>query len=463
MCDDGPQCLARGLAAQSGKRVALDFVKAGRYFERGCSLNHARACTELGYAHHMGIGVRFDKNKAGVLFRKACKARDGRACVLLGWLEGKQPSTKRWTEQAKPLLEASCKAGDQRDCYWSARLTKLSPQKVPVLERACRAGVVDACLHLRELVVTNFHAQAAKHCPSASASCYARIPEPARHQLKRLLEQRVHSQNRLLTLCKAGRLRACPIAHRLFNEVAERLCQAGHFAACAQVELSSSRNARLIARACTAGLAKACRQVAVFHRDAAQPNMREARRLLDQACKLRDQRACRESREPQLGGGCAALEPAGTNSALGPIPAAAPTLVGTTVHGKPFDLSKLRGSLVLLYVSAPFDARFSRNLARLSELRRVFRRDRLAVVALISTNMPAATLAQKHPVDFPIIIDPIPQGGVLGKKSGNLGVRAVPESFLIDGTGRIVAYHVSTRDYAGINMRRCVRSLLHSR
>ncbi|MEV0001705.1 TlpA disulfide reductase family protein [Micromonospora sp. NPDC050980] len=129
----------------------------------------------------------------------------------------------------------------------------------------------------------------------------------------------------------------------------------------------------------------------------------------------------------------------------GPAPAA-PALAGATLDGGRFDLAALRGQVVLVNVFASWCGPCRDELPLLAETGRQWSSRGLRVVGLNLRDGPDAVrplLAQSRAAELTVVPDPD------GARSVEWGVRGVPETFLVDRDGRIVAHRpgVVTRQW----------------
>lgn len=126
--------------------------------------------------------------------------------------------------------------------------------------------------------------------------------------------------------------------------------------------------------------------------------------------------------------------------------AVAPALTGTTLTGERFDLAAARGHVVLINVFASWCGPCRDELPLLVETARRWSPQGLRLVGLNLRDGPDAVralLEQAHADDLVVLPDPD------GTRAVEWGVRAVPETFVVDGDGRIVAHQpgVVTRQW----------------
>ncbi|MEU4660416.1 TlpA disulfide reductase family protein [Micromonospora chalcea] len=131
----------------------------------------------------------------------------------------------------------------------------------------------------------------------------------------------------------------------------------------------------------------------------------------------------------------------------GPRPApAAPALAGATLDGGRFDLAALRGQVVLVNVFASWCGPCRDELPLLAETGRQWSPRGLRMVGLNLRDGPDAVrplLEQSRAEQIVVLPDPD------GTRAVGWGVRGVPETFLVDRDGRIVAHRpgVVTRQW----------------
>ncbi|WFE39841.1 TlpA disulfide reductase family protein [Micromonospora sp. WMMD998] len=134
-----------------------------------------------------------------------------------------------------------------------------------------------------------------------------------------------------------------------------------------------------------------------------------------------------------------------TDPGPGPAPAA-PALAGATLDGGRFDLAALRGQVVLVNVFASWCGPCRDELPLVAETGRQWSSRGLRVVGLNLRDGPDAVrplLAQSRAENLTVVPDPD------GARSVEWGVRGVPETFLVDRDGRVVAHRpgVVTRQW----------------
>ncbi|MCW3844242.1 redoxin domain-containing protein [Micromonospora yasonensis] len=116
---------------------------------------------------------------------------------------------------------------------------------------------------------------------------------------------------------------------------------------------------------------------------------------------------------------------------------AAPALTGTTLTGQRFDLAAARGHVVLVNVFASWCGPCRDELPLLVDTARRWSPQGLQVVGLNLRDGPEAVralLKETNADDLTVLPDPD------GTRAVDWGVRGVPETFVVDRDGRIVAH-----------------------
>ena len=136
---------------------------------------------------------------------------------------------------------------------------------------------------------------------------------------------------------------------------------------------------------------------------------------------------------------------AGIACALGPGDAA-PDFALTDFNGKPLRLADYRGKLVLLNFWASWCGPCLEEMPRLSALQRNYGARGLQVIGVSMDDEAAAAkgLLAKRPVDYPIALG----DEKLGERYG--GILGLPQSFLIDRHGLILARYKGEADISQI-------------
>lgn len=97
-------------------RKELNYLKAKKFYEKGCVLEDYSACNNLANLYNNGLGIRKDHHKANKLYEQACNSKEAYACHNLGnaYLYGK--GVKKNYSKAKELYSKACDLDDQMAC-----------------------------------------------------------------------------------------------------------------------------------------------------------------------------------------------------------------------------------------------------------------------------------------------------------------------------------------------------------
>jgi thiol-disulfide isomerase/thioredoxin len=180
-----------------------------------------------------------------------------------------------------------------------------------------------------------------------------------------------------------------------------------------------------------------------------------------------------------------ALCPDGTSCTL-PVPA--PDFTAKDITGKDVKLSDFRGKVVLLNFWASWCGVCKTEKPALNAMAGDMTSDDFVVLALASDHnapdalaavleslapqsVPAGKLAAEqinatfrqvlpNGTPFKVLIDPPEGDNTIGKITTAWGIKAVPESALIDRKGNIRAYFVNKRDWQSTVSQTCLRSVI---
>ena len=170
------------------------------------------------------------------------------------------------------------------------------------------------------------------------------------------------------------------------------------------------------------------------------------------------------------------------------LPVRAPDFTAIDHQGKPVKLSDFRGKVVLLNFWASWCGVCKTEKPALSAMADEMASDDFVVLALASdhdwTDVVAALIAGLAPsfrlpaeldmpgalkaysealptgVPFKVLLDPPSGDGTIGAITASWGIKAVPESALIDRDGNIRAYFVNKRDWETPVAKTCLRSVI---
>jgi peroxiredoxin len=158
---------------------------------------------------------------------------------------------------------------------------------------------------------------------------------------------------------------------------------------------------------------------------------------------------------------CSGLRPTATNPSLGSLPTAAPDFTVTTHEGKQVKLSDYRGKVVLLNFWASWCGVCKSEKPSLEEMTRHMVGDQFAVLTLASDKeWKLVREALPNGAPFEVFLDPPAGDDNLGQIATAWGIKAVPESFVIDRTGRIRHYFVNKRDWDSGVAETCLQSII---
>lgn len=131
------------------------------------------------------------------------------------------------------------------------------------------------------------------------------------------------------------------------------------------------------------------------------------------------------------------------------------------LDGQTISLSSLRGKVVFLNVWATWCPPCREEMPSIEALYEKFKGDKDFVVLAVSQDSdgraPVASYVEKHGLKFDVLLDPENQVGEAYDVSG------IPETFIIDQHGRIVAHHVGPYDWSNPEIRDALQELIQSK
>ena len=171
------------------------------------------------------------------------------------------------------------------------------------------------------------------------------------------------------------------------------------------------------------------------------------------------------------------------------LPVLAPDFTAVDHQGKPVKLSDFRGKVVLINFWASWCGVCKTEKPAIEALARELGGDDFVVIALASdkswtdvllslvgslspnTRLPTGEVSFKAALDaysaalpggipFEVYLDPPTGDGNIGAIAAAWGIKAVPESALIDRNGNIRAYFVNKRDWSTPVAKTCLRAVL---
>jgi len=171
------------------------------------------------------------------------------------------------------------------------------------------------------------------------------------------------------------------------------------------------------------------------------------------------------------------------------LPVRAPDFTAVDHQGKPVHLSDFRGKVVLLNFWASWCGVCKTEKPALRAMADEMASNDFVVLALASDHtwadvlvalveglapsfqlppgdidmakaLAAYSKALPNGIPFKVLLDPPPGDGNIGAISASWGIKAVPESALIDRDGTIRAYFVNKRDWESPVAKTCLRSVI---
>ncbi|HEX4211530.1 MAG TPA: TlpA disulfide reductase family protein [Candidatus Binataceae bacterium] len=129
-----------------------------------------------------------------------------------------------------------------------------------------------------------------------------------------------------------------------------------------------------------------------------------------------------------------------------------------SLDGQTMSLSSLRGKVVFLNVWATWCPPCREEMPSIEALYEKFKDDKNFVVLAVSQDSdgraPVAAYVEQHGLKFDVLLDPQNKVGEAYDVSG------IPETFIIDQNGRIVAHHVGPYDWANPEIRNALQELI---
>ncbi len=131
------------------------------------------------------------------------------------------------------------------------------------------------------------------------------------------------------------------------------------------------------------------------------------------------------------------------------------------LSGKTVSLSSLRGKVILLNVWATWCGPCREEMPAMEVLFNEFKNRKDFVILAVSEDHKGrevvASYVEKNGYHFPILLDPENRIGQ------SYDVTGVPETFIIDRNGRIVAHHMGAFDWSRDDVRQLVEQMLETR
>lgn len=158
---------------------------------------------------------------------------------------------------------------------------------------------------------------------------------------------------------------------------------------------------------------------------------------------------------------CTGLQSAASNPALGKLPVQAPELAAPDYTGKVVHLSDYRGKVVVLNFWGSWCSVCKSEKPSLSSMTSDLAQDGFEVVTVASdVNWDSIKRVLPNGAPYDVLLDQTAEDGEVGAIAHSWGVKAVPETFIIDKKGQVRMYLVNKRDWTGDIARTCLQSLI---
>ena len=158
---------------------------------------------------------------------------------------------------------------------------------------------------------------------------------------------------------------------------------------------------------------------------------------------------------------CTGMQSAPTNPVLGRLPVAAPDLAAPDHTGRVVHLSELRGKVVVLNFWGSWCSVCKSEKPSLASMTRDLAQDGFEVLTVSSdTGWDAIKRALPKGAPYRVLLDQTAEDGEVGPIAHSWGVKAVPETFIIDKQGNVRMYIVNKRDWRGDIAHTCIQSLI---
>jgi peroxiredoxin len=161
------------------------------------------------------------------------------------------------------------------------------------------------------------------------------------------------------------------------------------------------------------------------------------------------------------GSACRALSPMPFNPVLGRLPAAAPDFEAQDVAGQMANISAYRGKVVFLNFWQTACPPCKEEMPAMERLIQLVGDEDFEVVAVSSdTSWSAVRAFFPQGTNMTVLLDPPPEGEVMGKIAKQYGTEKWPDTYIIDRHGRVRYYYVNRRAWDSPNAVACMKTLL---
>ncbi|MBP8809228.1 MAG: TlpA family protein disulfide reductase [Kofleriaceae bacterium] len=164
----------------------------------------------------------------------------------------------------------------------------------------------------------------------------------------------------------------------------------------------------------------------------------------------------------EVAAACASLESSADNPSLGQIPRPAPDFTVQSHDGRTVKLSDYRGKVVLVNFWASWCNVCKAEKPSLAAATEELTGPGFAVITLASDrSWDDIKKALPKGAPFQVFLDPPPDDDAnIGSIAASWGIKAVPESFVIDKQGRIRMYLINKRDWDAPVTQTCLQALI---
>ena len=158
---------------------------------------------------------------------------------------------------------------------------------------------------------------------------------------------------------------------------------------------------------------------------------------------------------------CNGLMSSPRNEVLGALPVKAPDLVAPDHTGAMVRLSDYRGKVVVLNFWGSWCSVCKAEKPSLTAMTNDLAQDDFEVIT-VSSDVDWDSIKRVLPKGAPyrVLLDQTAEDGEVGAIARAWGVKAVPETFVIDKAGMVRMYLVNKRDWTGDIARTCLQSII---
>lgn len=157
---------------------------------------------------------------------------------------------------------------------------------------------------------------------------------------------------------------------------------------------------------------------------------------------------------------CKGLRPTGRSKTIRKFPSEAPDFTAVDHTGKPVKLSDFRGKVVFVNFWASWCKTCKAEKPSLIALQEKLGRDEFVVLSMAS-DIGWQPIRLRYPKGLPlkVLLDKAADEGEFGPIASAWGIKALPDSFVVDKNGTIRHYFMSKRDWDSDIALTCLRAL----